>query len=213
MAIAPLNKEAMHKTGFGYADEITFLGALGNTKVRTVVTWNGIYRSSITGHVPLRAVPNMISQELILPVAQNLWKTMGELGVEPRRIGVAGLNPHAGEDGAFGDEEIEVIAPAIEVARASGIDIDGPYPADTIFVRAMRSEFNGIVFMYHDQGNAPMKTAGFGNGVILYTGLPFPCGGPTHGSAYEIAGQGKANPQSFFSMIEMVLKLSVNRTE
>ena len=117
VAIAPLNKEAMHKTGFGYSDEIAFLGALGDTKVRTVVTWNGIYRSSVTGHVPLRAVPNMISQELILPVAQNLWKTMGELGVEPRRIGVAGLNPHAGEDGAFGDEEIEVIAPAIKVAR------------------------------------------------------------------------------------------------
>lgn len=207
VAIAPLNKEAMHKAGFEYPDEIAFLGALAGTTVRTVVTWNGIYRSSVTGHVSLRAVPDLITQSRILPVLQNLWDTMGALGVEPRRIGIAGLNPHAGEDGAFGDEEIEVIAPAIEVARASGISLSGPHPGDTIFVRAMRGEFNGIVFMYHDQGNIPMKTAAFGEGVILYSGLPFPCAGPTHGSAYEIAGQAKADPGSFLSVIDMTLGL------
>jgi len=207
MAIGPLNKEAMHKAGFRLPDEIAYVGELTHTTVRTVVTWNGIYRSSVTGHVPLRAVPDLITPERIVAVIRNLWETMGRLGVEPRRIGVAGLNPHAGEDGAFGDEEIEVIAPAVEVARAAGVSLSGPHPADTIFVRALRSEFNGIVFMYHDQGNTPMKTAAFGEGVILYSGLTFPCVGPTHGSAYEIAGQGKANPGSLVSGLAMALDL------
>jgi 4-hydroxythreonine-4-phosphate dehydrogenase len=153
----------------------------------------------------------MMTLDRIVPVIQNLWQTMGTLGVEPRRIGVAGLNPHAGEDGAFGDEEIELITPAIEVARASGIDISGPHPADTIFVRAMRGEFNGIVFMYHDQGNTPMKTAAFGEAVILYSGLPFPCAGPTHGSAYDIAGQGKSDPGCMLRVVDMVLELCTNR--
>ncbi len=211
VVIGPLNKEAMHKAGFKLPDEIAFVGELTGTKVRTVVTWHGIYRSSVTGHVPLRAVPDLMTQDRIVPVIRNLWDTMSNLGVESRRIGVAGLNPHAGEDGAFGDEEIEVITPAIEVARAAGISISGPHPADTIFVRAMRGEFNGIVFMYHDQGNTPMKTAGFGEGVILYTGLSFPCAGPAHGSAYEIAGQGKADPSGLLNTLAMTLDLCTSR--
>ena len=208
---APLNKEAMHKAGFTLPDEIAFLGELTDTKVRPVVTWKGLYRSSVTGHIPLRAVPDMMTQDRIVPVIQNLWNTMTDLGIEQRRIGVAGLNPHAGEDGAFGDEEIEVISPAIEVARAAGIDITGPHPADTIFVRAMRGEFNGIVFMYHDQGNAPMKTAAAGEGVVMYTGLPFPCASPGHGSAYDIAGQGKADPGGLLNALGIVLDVCANK--
>lgn len=207
MVIGPLNKEAMHRAGFQHADEIQYVGALAGVKVQTVVTWNGIYRSSVTGHVPLRAVPDMMTQERIVPVIRNLWDTMGMLGVENRTIGVAGLNPHAGEGGAFGDEEIEVIGPAIEVARTFGIRATGPHPADTIFVRALRGEFNGIAFMYHDQGNTPMKTAAFGEGTILYTGLPFPCAGVTHGSAYDIAGQGVADAGCLLDAIGMVAEL------
>ena len=211
MVIGPLNKEAMHLAGSTYPDEIAFVGALAGVKVRTVVTWNGIYRSSVTGHVPLRAVPDMMTLDAIVPVIRNLWDRMGELGVASRRIGVAGLNPHAGEGGAFGDEEIEVITPAIEVARASGVDVSGPYPADTIFVRAMRGEFNGIVFMYHDQGNTPMKTAAFGEATILYSGLPFPCAGVSHGSAYDIAGTGQADAGCLVRAVEMVATIAGRR--
>ena len=205
VVIAPLNKEAMHRAGFKHPDEIAFLAELAGTPVKTVATWNGIYRSSVTGHVPLRAAPDLITPERILATIHNLWETMERLGVKPRRIGVAGLNPHAGEDGAFGDEEIEVIAPTIEAGRAAGFSLSGPHPADTIFLRALRGEFNGIVFHYHDQGNTPMKTAGFGEGVLLYTGLPFPCAGPTHGSAYEIAGKGQANAGSLLSALKLTL--------
>ena len=212
MVIGPLNKEAMHMAGSTYPDEIAFVGALAGVKVRTVVTWNGIYRSSVTGHVPLRAVPDMMTLDAIVPVIRNLWDRMGELDVASRRIGVAGLNPHAGEGGAFGDEEIEVIGPAIEVARASGVDASGPYPADTIFVRAMRGEFNGIVFMYHDQGNTPMKTAAFGEATILYSGLPFPCAGVSHGSAYDIAGTGQADAGCLVRAVEMVATIAKRRS-
>ncbi len=205
VVFAPLNKDAMHKAGFKLPDEIAYLGELAGIKVKTVVTWKGIYRSSVTGHVALRAVPDLITQDRLVPTIRNLWDVMGQLGLDSRRIGVAGLNPHAGEDGAFGDEEIEVITPAIEVARAGGIDISGPYPADTIFVRAMHGDFNGIVFMYHDQGNTPMKTVGFGEGVVLYTGLSFPCASPGHGSAYDIAGQGKADPAGLLNALELTL--------
>ena len=123
------------------------------------------------------------------------------------RIGVAALNPHAGEAGAFGDEEIREIAPAVEAVRSMGISATGPHPADTIFVRAMNGEFDGIVFLYHDQGNISMHVAGFGKGVMIYTGLPFPCTGPTHGTAYDIAGQAKADPVSFQQAVKMACQM------
>jgi 4-hydroxythreonine-4-phosphate dehydrogenase len=208
VVIAPLNKEAMHKAGFEFPDEIAFLGSLANRQVRSVVTWRNIFRLSVTGHVALREVADLVTQARIVPAIKSLWETMGRLGVTPRKIGVAALNPHAGEGGAFGDEEIREIEPAIESAREMGISVNGPYPADTIFVRAMRGEFNGVVFLYHDQGNTAMKSVAFGKGVLLYDGLPFPCAGPTHGSAYEIAGKGKADPSCLEEAIEMVCRLS-----
>jgi 4-hydroxythreonine-4-phosphate dehydrogenase len=207
VVIAPLNKEAMHSAGFEFPDEITFLGSITGRNVRSVVTWNNIYRTSVTGHVPLRRVPDLVTTDNILPVINHLWQTMGRLGVSSRRIGVAGLNPHAGEGGAFGHEEIEQVSPAVEMAKEAGMAVSGPYPADTIFVRAIRGEFNGIVFLYHDQGNTAMKTAAFGEGVLLYHGLRFPCAGPTHGSAYDIAGKGKADAACLQEAVEMVCRL------
>ena len=208
VVIAPLNKEAMHLSGFEFPDEITFLGSLADMPVKTVVTWNGIYQTSATGHVPLRQVADLVTAERIIPAIKRLWDTMGDLGVASPRIGVAGLNPHAGEGGAFGDEEIRQIAPAIETAREMGIEVSGPHPADTIHTRARRGEFSGVVFMYHDQGNTALKSAAFGEGVLMYTGLPFPCAGPTHGSAYDIAGQGKADATSLTRAIELVCQMA-----
>ena len=208
VVIAPLNKEAMHQSGFGFPDEITFLGSLADTPVKTVVTWNDICQTSVTGHVPLREVVDLVTGERIIPAIRRLWDTMGDLGVASPRIGVAGLNPHAGEGGAFGDEEIREIAPAIEAAKEMGIAISGPHPADTIHTRARRGEFTGVVFMYHDQGNTALKSAAFGEGVLMYTGLPFPCAGPTHGSAYDIAGQGKADATSLRRAVELVCQMA-----
>ncbi len=208
VVIAPLNKEAMHMTGFQFLDEMAFLGSLTGTQVRTVVTWNNIFRSSLTGHVPLREVADLVTQERIVPLIKNLSDTMKRQGVASPRIGVAALNPHAGEGGAFGDEEIREIAPAVESAKKMGIGVSGPHPADTIFVRAMKGDFNGIVFLYHDQGNIGMHTAAFGKGVMIYSGLPFPCAGPTHGTAYDIAGQGKADPTSFQQATGVICQMS-----
>ena len=117
---------------------------------------------------------------------------MKRLGVTSPCIRVAALNPHAGESGAFGDKEIREIASAVDAVRSGGIATTGPHPADTIFVRAMKGEFNGVVFLYHDQGNISMRVAGFGEGVMIYSGLPFSCTGPTHGTAYDIARQGRS---------------------
>ena len=172
------------------------------------MTWNDIYRSSVTGHVPLRTVADLVTRERVIPVIENLANTMSQLGVASPQIGVAGLNPHAGEGGAFGDEEIREIAPAVATAGQMGIDATGPHPGDTVFVRAMRGDFNGIVFQYHDQGNIGMHSASFGQGSMIYSGLPFPCAGPTHGTAYDLAGQGKADPTSFLQTTKMICKMT-----
>ena len=207
VVIAPLNKEAMHISGFQFPDEITFLGDQTNTKAHTVLSWNNIFRMSVTGHVPLRQVPDLVTKERIIPVIKKLSDTLNRLGMASPRIGVAGLNPHAGEGGAFGDEEIREIAPAVQSAQEMGIQASGPHPADTIFVRAMKGEIQGIVFLYHDQGNIAMKSAAFGKSVMVYAGLPFPCTGPTHGTAYDIAGQAKADPTSFQLAMKMARQM------
>ena len=197
VVIAPLHKEAMHISGFQFADEMAFLGNLTNTTVRNVISWNNIFRMSVTGHVPLREVPDLVTRERIIPVIDKLWDTLKRLGMASPRIGVAGLNPHAGEGGAFGDEEIREVAPAVQAAQEMGIQVSGPHPADTLFVRAMKGEFQGVVFLYHDQGNIGMKSVSLGKSVLVYSGLPFPCTGPTHGTAYDIAGKGEADATSF----------------
>ncbi len=204
VVIAPLNKEAMHVSGFQYPDESAFLGDLTKTRAYGVPSWNNIFRMSVTAHIPLRQVADLVTKERIIPVIKRLSDTLSRMGIVSPRIGVAALNPHAGEGGAFGDEEIREIAPAVCSAQEMGILASGPYPADTIFVRAMKGEIQGVVFLYHDQGNIAMKTAAFGKSVLVYAGLPFPCTGTAHGTAYEIAGQAKADPTSF----ELALKLA-----
>ena len=204
VVIAPLNKEAMHAGGFQFPDESAFLGDLTKTYVYGVPSWNNIFRLSVTAHIPLRQVADLVTKERIIPVIKRLSDTLNRMGISSPRIGVAALNPHAGEGGAFGDEEIKQIAPAIRSAQDMGIQVSGPHPADTIFVRAMKGQIHGVVFQYHDQGNIAMKTAAFGKSVLIYAGLPFPCTGTAHGTAYDIAGQAKADPTSF----ELALKMA-----
>jgi 4-hydroxythreonine-4-phosphate dehydrogenase len=149
-----------------------------------------------------------VTKERIIPIIEKLSDTLKLLGMASPRIGVAGLNPHAGEGGAFGDEEIREIAPAVQSAQEMGIQVSGPHPADTIFVRAMKGEFQGVVFLYHDQGNIAMKVASLGKSVLVYSGLPFPCTGPTHGTAYDIAGKGEADSTSFQLATKLACELT-----
>lgn len=211
MVIAPLNKEAMHKGGLDFPDEITFMAHLAETKVSTVIKWDKIFRSTVVGHVPFRQIPKMLTKERIIPVIKNLSDTIKRLMIKSPHIGVAALNPHGGEDGRFGDEEIREIGPAVKAAQKAGIQVSGPFPADTIFIRAMKGQFDGIVFLYHDQGNIAMKSAAFGNGVLIYTGLSFPCTSVAHGTAYGKAGKGTADPINLEEAIKMTVEMISDR--
>ncbi len=192
----PFNKAAMHLAHSAYADEIGFVSeVLGISVPASEFNILGnLWNARVTSHVPLADVAPMITRERVL---RGIVLTHGSLvasGMPAPRIGVAGLNPHAGDGGNFGHEEEREIAPAIAAARAQGIDATGPYPADTVFVRATNGAFDAVLTMYHDQGQIAMKLLGFDKGVTLMGGFPFPITTPSHGSAYDIAGKGVANP-------------------
>ncbi len=208
VVLGPLSKEALHMGGMQEADEGSFMrNAAGVPWVRSVVRWENIYRASITGHMPFRQILDNIKTERIVDTICMLSETMQAFGLASAKIGVAGINPHAGDGGAFGHEEAAIIEPAIEEIRKRGIDADGPHPADTIFCKALRGDFQGVIFMHHDQGNAPMKAVAFGQGVVIYRGLPFPCVTVGHGPAYGRAGEGRATPENLKQAISTVLDM------
>ena len=154
----------------------------------------GLWNARVTSHIPL--VGGIVAPYRSTRSSQALELTATALraaGFEPPRIGVAALNPHAGDGGNFGREEIDIIEPAVKKAKAKGLPADGPYPADTVFVRAKAGQFDAVLTMYHDQGQIAMKLLGFDRGVTLLGGFPFPICTPAHGTAYDIAGKGIAN--------------------
>jgi 4-hydroxythreonine-4-phosphate dehydrogenase len=155
----------------------------------------GLWNARVTSHVPLKDVSGLLTREGVAEGVALLTRGLASSGVANPRIAVCGLNPHNGDNGAFGREEIDVIAPGVELARAQGFPADGPYPADTIFVRATRGDggYDGVLTMYHDQGQIAMKLMGFDRGVTVPGGLPIPIATPAHGTAYDIAGRGIAN--------------------
>ena len=209
VVIGPLSKEALHLGGMREPDEGSFLRTVtGVPEVRLVVRWNDIFRTSVVGHVPFSQILSLLTTERIVRAVQVLAETMRDSGIPSPRIGVAAINPHAGEGGAFGDEESRVIEPAIAQTQDLDAAVSGPHPADTVFNRALRGLIDGIVFMHHDQGNAPMKTAAFGQGVIVYRGLPFPCTSVAHGPAYGRAGEGRADPGNFEQALLTAVKLA-----
>ncbi len=152
-----------------------------------------LWNARVTSHVPLRAVADLLSPERIVARLQLTDATMRAAGVASPRIAVAALNPHAGEGGAFGTEDDAVIAPAVAEAKARGLDVQGPFPSDTVFLRARDGQFDAVLTMYHDQGQIAIKLLGFESGVTLLGGLRVPITTPAHGTAYDIAGAGKAN--------------------
>jgi 4-hydroxythreonine-4-phosphate dehydrogenase len=143
--------------------------------------------------VPLSGVAALITEPRVLSDIKLTHRSLQEAGFANPRIGVAGLNPHAGDGGNFGLEDDQIIRPAVEAARREGIAADGPFPPDTVFVRATKGQFDAVLTMYHDQGQIAMKLIGFDSGVTLLGGFPFPICTPAHGSAYDIAGKGIAN--------------------
>ena len=209
ISYASLNKQAMHAAGSRHEDELRYfadrLGVSGY--VGEVNTLDGLWTSRVTSHIPLRAVYEHISVAEILPAIRLIYQTVRQSGLASPRLAVAGLNPHAGEGGLFGSEEIDVIRPAIEAAQEEDIAATGPYPPDTVFLRASRGEFDGVVTMYHDQGQIAMKLLGFERGVTVHSGLPTPITTPAHGTAFDIVGQGVANPQALKQALKLCARM------
>jgi 4-hydroxythreonine-4-phosphate dehydrogenase len=195
VCFTPFNKKAMRYVYPAYDDEIRYAADVTGFKgpAREFNVLDDLWNCRVTSHIPLSKVASALSVEGILAELALADRCMRESGIETPRIGVAGLNPHAGDGGNFGREEIEIIEPAVQRAIREGFDASGPYPADTVYVRARRGEFNGVLTMYHDQGQIAMKLLGFDRGVTMMGGFPFPICTPAHGTAYDIAGRGIAN--------------------
>ncbi|WP_062205241.1 4-hydroxythreonine-4-phosphate dehydrogenase PdxA [Aureimonas sp. AU12] len=195
VCFTPFNKKAMRYAYEGYDDEIRFVvdvtGFRG--KVREFNVLEKVWNARVTSHIPLKAVSDHLSVEAILAEVDLTHRCLLQSGIERPRIAVAGLNPHAGDGGSFGMEEIDIIEPAVAAAKAQGFDVEGPFPADTVFLRALNEGYHAVLTMYHDQGQIAMKMMGFDKGVTMMGGLPFPLCTPAHGTAYDIAGTGKAD--------------------
>ncbi len=195
VCFTPFNKQAMRLADPAYEDEIRFTGgALGTCGTASEFDiLDRLWNARVTSHVPMAQMPSLLTVEAIVSALKLTHATLRDAGFAPPRIAVAALNPHSGDGGAFGCEEIDVIAPAIRAAQGKGIRADGPFPADTVFLRAHRGDYDAVLTMYHDQGQIAMKLLGFDRGVTLLGGFPFPICTPAHGTAYDIAGKGVAN--------------------
>lgn len=207
---APLNKEAMHLAGLKHEDELGFfVEKLGHTgPVGLINTLGDLWTSRVTSHVAHKDVSALITRESVLQATRIAHETLLRAGYAEPRIAVAGLNPHAGDGGNFGREEIDVIAPAVAAARAEGIPAEGPFPADTVFLKARAGAFHAVVTMYHDQGQVAMKLMGFDHGVTVHAGLPFAVATSAHGSAFDIAGRNAANVDALRAAYDLLCSMA-----
>ncbi len=194
---ASFNKEAMILGGLPYHSELDFFKAKFNRPniPGEVNVLDDLWTTRVTSHIGIAQVGALITRENVHNTIRFMDGVLRTFGIENPRLAVSALNPHAGEGGMFGPEEKEAITPAIEMAKAEGIDAEGPFPADTIFLRIKKGNYNAIVSMYHDQGQIAMKLMGFERGVTVIGGLPVAIATPAHGSAFDIAGKGIANPE------------------
>ena len=211
ICFGPLNKASLHLAGMDHSDELHwFAERLGfDGPLSEINALDNLWTSRATSHVALKDVAALINESRILEAIGIIHHALTTAGMPKPRIAVCGLNPHNGDGGAFGREEIEVIAPAVERARALGFPVAGPFPADTIFIKARDGEYDAVVTMYHDQGQIAIKLMGFSSGVTVQGGLPIPITTPAHGTAFDIAGQGRAHPgamrQAFATACRMAL--------
>lgn len=211
---APVNKESIIKLGRPFTGQTEMLSELAGAN-RTAMMLLGaddrdrwLRVALVTTHLPLRAVADRITGPKIEQTIELAAQSCKDLGLPRARVAVCGLNPHAGEGGEMGTEEITTITPAVERVRARGIDVEGPIAADTLFYYAFRGHYDAVVAMYHDQGLAPLKMIGFETGINWTLGLPFIRTSPDHGTAYNIAGQNKAHPGSMISALNLARQLA-----
>ena len=209
---ATLNKETFHMAGYTAMDDMTFFQeCFAAGEAYQVGEVAGLWTTPVTFHVPFRAIPDLITKAAVLQKIRSLHRVMTAAKVSPAKIGVAALNVHAGEGGMFGREEIEVIGPAIQQAKAEGLEVVGPIPADSFFPLALRGDFQGMVFMYHDQANIGRKILGRDSpGVSLFLGMPVPVVTVPHGTAYDIAWKGVAKHAMLVRAITMAAALAAS---
>ena len=214
MVTAPLNKESVIRSGQPFVGQTEFLSKLAGAS-RTAMMLLGhddrgrwLRVALATTHVPIKDVANRLQQDRIELAIELAAEACVELGLGRARIGVCGLNPHAGEGGEFGSEEITTIGPAVEAVRSRGIDAVGPFAADTLFYHVLQGEYDAVVAMYHDQGLVPLKMVAFETGVNWTLGLPFIRTSPDHGTAYDLVGKDAANPSSMRAAIRLANSLA-----
>jgi len=213
IVFAPLNKHALRLAGLAEEDELrylqTFFGVDGFVSEFNIT--GELWTSRVTSHIPLKDVPSALSVGGVGDAVAIVDRYLRASGKAAPRIAVAGLNPHAGDGGSLGREEIDLIAPAIEQARSRGIDARGPLPADTVFVAARRGDYDAVVSMYHDQGQIAMKLMGFDHGVTLHGGLPVPVATCASGTAFDIVGRNCANAEGLQAALDLTVRIATRQ--
>jgi len=205
---APLNKEAMNLAGHHFVGHTDILEKMTGIHAPVMALWHPkIVVSHVTDHLSLRQALEAITVERVTHVVKITHAALLRALKRTPRIALAGVNPHAGENGLFGREEIEILKPAMENLKRDGIPTSGPFPGDTVFLQALQGRFDAVIAMYHDQGFGPMKTLDFANGVNCTLGLPFVRTSPEHGTAFEIAGKGIAAPESMIAAWNLAVKI------
>jgi 4-hydroxythreonine-4-phosphate dehydrogenase len=213
IATAPINKLAFARSGLPWKGHTDLIGHLTGSSRVAMMFWSEPLKVVLaTVHVPLAEVPSSLTRDLVDDIIDLTARELPAFGIARARLAVAGLNPHAGEEGLLGDEEQRVLVPAVQAARSRGIDIDGPFPGDTVFVRAVAGDFDAVIACYHDQGLIPVKLMAFGHAVNVTLGLPIVRTSVDHGTAFDIAGRDVANPSSMIEAVLLAARLAAARS-
>ena len=217
LVTAPVNKKSIVRAGHKFIGQTELFAKAAKTKRSAMMLlgtdehgrWLRV--ALVTTHISIKSLPRKITPEKITLAIELAAQACRDLGLPRARVAVCGLNPHAGEGGEFGDEEIKTITPTVEAAQRTGLDVVGPLSGDTVFYYALRGDFDAVVAMFHDQGLAPLKAVAFDTGVNWTLGLPFIRTSPDHGTAYDIAGKNIANPSSMIAAIRLAKQLAGNK--
>jgi 4-hydroxythreonine-4-phosphate dehydrogenase len=215
ICFAPLNKFAMKQGGLKHEDELhhfaEYLGVTGY--FCEFNTLGDLWTSRVSSHIPLKDAAGYLTKDRIQQATRLIYQSLQASGIAEPKVAVAAFNPHGGDGGTCGREEVDIIVPAVAELNAQGLPIDGPYPADTIFLKARDGRYNAIVTMYHDQGQIAIKLLGFSKGVTVQGGLPVPITTPAHGTAYDIAGQGKADVNAIYNAFRIAARMGASRLQ
>jgi len=214
LCFMPFNKASLHAAGLGEQDECRwakkYIGHQHRVSEFNVI--DGMWNARVTSHIPLRAVADHLCSDEIIAAIELSHSTLVDAGFASPRIAVAALNPHAGDNGTIGREEIEVITPAVERAQSMGINCAGPFPSDTVYIKVRDGDYDCVVSMYHDQGQIAIKLLGFHMGVSVHGGFPFPMTTPAHGTAFDIVGMNKANVEPARRAFMMAVRMAQSKS-